>query len=329
MSSSGPARTGPNPSGSSTAAPHSAKDSSAYLPSLRNMFNPAVPQSILVDMAPQLLHPRSRTSVLSPHASAHALGTTSASLRNRLGWPGKEQSSNQIYIRERIEDLLRMEVPPAPFDLSPSNPATTPARLEFPSPDTAVPLIRGFHATAPSASLARTERRKQRAGLGEKALGLEGPLGLKAKVDQARGMLGGPEEGEEGLSIGRKAGVKKVRKKGRKGLDDGPAVEQSVDELEKEASAVEDDMANVAVRRVSPAAARGSHLAAVLTAHTSYLQAVLNGQIGEVEQKIAELDAIRDGMKRGLLGLREEELELEDERKLAEQSGTLIGASQD
>ncbi len=41
---------------------------------------------------------------------------------------------------------------------------------------------------------------------------------------------------------------------------------------------------------------------------------MLNGQIGEVEQKIAELDAIRDGLKRGLLGLREEELELEDER---------------
>lgn len=45
------------------------------------------------------------------------------------------------------------------------------------------------------------------------------------------------------------------------------------------------------------------------------MQAVLNGQIGEVEHKIAELDAIRDGLKRGLLGLREEELELEDERK--------------
>lgn len=42
----------------------------------------------------------------------------------------------------------------------------------------------------------------------------------------------------------------------------------------------------------------------------------MNGQIGEVEQKIAELDAIRDGLKRGLLGLREEELELEDERKV-------------
>lgn len=42
---------------------------------------------------------------------------------------------------------------------------------------------------------------------------------------------------------------------------------------------------------------------------------MLNGQIGEVEQKIAELDAIRDGLKRGLLGLREEQLELEDERE--------------
>ncbi len=251
MSSFPGSRTGPTQPGSSTAAPQSAKDQAAYLPSLRNMFNPQVPQSILVDMAPQLLHPRSRTSVLSPHASAHALGSTSSSIRNRLGWPGKEQSSNQIYIRERIEDLLRMELPPAPFDLTPANPANPQARLEFPSPDTAVPLIRGFQATAPSASIARFERRNKRAGLGEKALGLEGPLGLKAKVDQARGMLGGADEQEAGFTIGRKAGVKKVRKKGRKGLDDGPVIDQSTEELEKEATAVEDDMANVAVRRVS------------------------------------------------------------------------------
>lgn len=213
-----------------------------------------------------------------------------------------------------------MEVPPAPFDLSPANPASTQARLEFPSPDTAVPLIRGFQATAPSASLARTERRKQRAGLGEKALGLEGPLGLKAKVDQARGMLGGPEEGEEGFSIGRKAGVKKVRKKGKKGLEDGNAIEQSAEELEKEAAAVEEDMANVAVRRVSTPTALASMLHSSVLTTAFILQAVLNGQIGEVEQKIAELDAIRDGLKRGLLGLREEELELEDERKSIERS---------
>lgn len=259
---------GPNGSGPST-APQSKKDQPTYLPSLRNMFNPAVPQSILVDMAPQLLHPRSRTSVLSPHASAHALGTTSATIRNRLGWPGKEQSSNQIYIRERIEDLLRMEVPPAPFELSPAGPVASQARLEFPSPDSAVPLIRGFQATAPSANTARTERRKQRAGLGEKALGLEGPLGLKAKVDQARGMLGGPEDADEGFTVGRKSGVKRVRKKGKKGTDDGPVVEQSLDELEKEATAVEEDMGNVAVRRVSTAPRVSPQLAEIRIDHTT------------------------------------------------------------
>ena len=204
-------------------------------------------------MAPQLLHPRSKTSVLSPHASAHALGTSTLSLRNRLHWPGTQHSSNQLYIRERIEDLLRLELPPAPFELSPSGPSgPLGGRLEFTSPDSAVPLIRGFQATAPSAQTARLERRKQRAGLGEKALGLDGPLGLKAKVDHARGMLGGPEdEAEPAFTVGRKSGVKKVRKKGRKGADEGPAVEQTVQELEIEATAVEDDMANVAVRRVS------------------------------------------------------------------------------
>lgn len=40
----------------------------------------------------------------------------------------------------------------------------------------------------------------------------------------------------------------------------------------------------------------------------------MNGEIGEIEAKIAALDTVREGLRRGLLGLREEELELEDER---------------
>lgn len=43
-------------------------------------------------------------------------------------------------------------------------------------------------------------------------------------------------------------------------------------------------------------------------------QALLNSQIVEVDNKIAGLDAIREGLRRSLLTLREEELELEDER---------------
>lgn len=146
-----------------------------------------------------------------------------------------------------------MELPPAPFELSPAAPSgllTSPQRrLELPA-DGAVPLIRGFQATAPSAQTARLERRRQRAGLGEKVLGLDGPLGLKARGEQARGLLGGQDD-EDGLVIGRKAGVKKVRKKKNKGEDGEGVVERSLEELEGEVKAVEDDMANVVVRRVS------------------------------------------------------------------------------
>lgn len=40
---------------------------------------------------------------------------------------------------------------------------------------------------------------------------------------------------------------------------------------------------------------------------------MINSQIHDVEVKINELAAIRDDLRRSLLGLREEELELEDE----------------
>lgn len=47
------------------------------------------------------------------------------------------------------------------------------------------------------------------------------------------------------------------------------------------------------------------------------MQALLNAEIDQIEHKIADLDVIRQDLRRGLLGLREEELELDDERELS------------
>lgn len=247
---------------------------------LRSLFTPSTSTTLLSDLAPQILHP---TILSSPHfssrGSASALGQTSSSLRSRLGlgWGAATnlQDSNSLYIREKVEDLLRMEVPPAPFDLSSANGALNrnQQRIDFPSPDSQVPLIRGFLATTPAARSSRLDRRRKRAGLGEQALGLEsgGKLGLKERGEKARGMLGGVDEDGDGLSeLGINRTVPKRKKRaGRKsellgggagslGARSGQAAieeelnlpELSLEELESDANAVGEDMSNVAVRRV-------------------------------------------------------------------------------
>lgn len=163
----------------------------------------------------------------------------------------------------------------------------------------------GFKATIPTSREAKVERRKRRALVSEKRLGLGNGerMGLREKGERARGLLGGSdvieeEQGEEEeLRIGR---TSTPRRKGTSskelalskvgsGEDKTPTPTRS--DLEKDLKAVDSDMGNVRVRR-----------------------SLLNGQIKDVEKKIRELEEVRDGFRKGLLGLREEELELEDER---------------
>lgn len=250
------ASTHPTPPTSSSSSSQSA------LSSLRTLFAPTPPSAILADLAPHLLQSRILQSQhFSPHSTASSIGATSNSLRGRLGWPGTSRDANSIHILERVDELLAMDVPPAPFDLSPPNyplsgAGIAGASLDFPSPDAQVPLIRGFQATTPAARVARIDRRRKRAGLGELALGLNGKLGLKERGDQARGLLAGASDGGD-LGINRRtSGAGGNRRKGprhseaRTGLDADP-IELSPEELVKEAKAVEEDMSNVAVRRVS------------------------------------------------------------------------------
>lgn len=239
-----------------------------------------------------------------------------------------------------------MEIPPAPFELSPAGNALggkqQQQRIDFPAPDAHVPLIRGFMATTPAARSSRLDRRRKRAGLGELALGLESgsKLGLKERGDKARGLLGGGEADADGDELGelginrRASGVPKRKKRaGRRSdvlgggslgaksggglgaVDEEELPEMTLQELESDAKAIGDDMSNVAVRRVSSALALSARSGRAMLTLARDLQALLNGEISEVDKKIAALDAIREGLRRNLLGLREEELELEDERE--------------
>lgn len=238
-------------------------------------------------------------------SSLASIGAGSQHLRGKLGstLARKGKDSMSVYIIERVDELLEMEIPAAGFDLN----ANSSTGFD-PLSSTQIPLIRGFNATTSIASTSRLERRKKRAGIVEKSLGLEEgeSLGLKGRESTARGLLEDGENGDKGLGIG---GKKKGGKgKGRKSHL-GERAEMSFEELVNEEREVEVDMGNLGIRRVSGhpfICANGSRLIFVL-------QAVINSQIGDVESKIAALDSIRDDLRRRLLGLREEELELEDE----------------
>jgi len=45
------------------------------------------------------------------------------------------------------------------------------------------------------------------------------------------------------------------------------------------------------------------------------VQSLINSEIEEINNKIKALDSARETLERGLLGLHEDELELDDERK--------------
>ncbi|GAA6043873.1 hypothetical protein JCM8097_001205 [Rhodosporidiobolus ruineniae] len=318
------------------APPSTESSGGSYLPN---------PSALLVDLAPSLLS--SSTKLLHPttiashqasltSSSSSASSSTSTSLRRKIeflraglqvGRPNAplatwSELSTQLYLRDRVDDLLRLPVPPAPFPLSTSLPSTSSSTAAGgaieappPKPDDPVPLYAGFRATIPAASAPKAARRRRRALLSERALGIEGgeKLGLKERGERARGLLGGLDgegaagefgelgtggEGDDGLHIGRRSKGRASKKKSKSRAGDPSALLsdptsgplESRQELERDASEVSRDMANLAVRR-----------------------ALVNGQMRDVEERMRALGEVRDELRRGLLGLREEELELEDE----------------
>ncbi|BGP57037.1 Mitochondrial fission protein [Rhodotorula sphaerocarpa] len=266
-------------------------------------------------------------------ASAPPVDPTTLSLRRKLAYVragltlGRPNNplqswtdlSTQLYLCDRVDDLLGLPIPAAPFPLSSPSPSSASsastlaieAPLPPPRPDDPVPLIQGFRATIPAARASKAERRRRRAEVSERALGIAGgaKLGLRQRGDRARGLLAGIDERDEGLDDRDREGGETIgrRSKARRRpvsssaaaadltatLDDLEAAGLGTDtrpELEKDIQQVRGDMGNVAVRR-----------------------ALLNGQIKDVEGKIAALERVREDLRRGLLGLKEEELELEDE----------------
>ncbi|KAK4056951.1 Mitochondrial fission protein [Microbotryomycetes sp. JL221] len=344
------------------------QQSTSRFGSWKQMLTPTPASTLLADLAPQLLHPNIvNSSHFSPSSSSSnrrvgsnktTSSNSSASLRTRLalGWQvatspsvgGLLQDSNSLYIRERVDDLLTLEVPPAPFEFTSSattstttatnnNQSSRPlitANGEFVAPDSQVPLIRGFTATIPNAKLAKLDRRRKRAGLGEQVLGLEQgtKLGLRQRGDVARGLLTDGDDGGEtfnqslssssspsslGINARASVGPKRRRKSGRRSelfttMRTMPARDgnkqgalQAVDEDEREVNDLPEQSLTEMETDVRAVEVDMSNVAV--------RRALLNSQVADVDVKIAALDAVRQSLRQDLLSLREEELELEDE----------------
>lgn len=172
-----------------------------------------------------------------------------------------------------------------------------------------VSLLEGFTATVPSASYRKTARRRRRAGITDQQLGITAgvnELGLRERGDRARGLLADytVESVESVESTPKRRTIRGRRRtsfmpgapppEGANGDGHTPAPELTRPELESEIKEIGLDKDALRVRR----------------------KLVLK-DLDELEEKIRKLEDVREELGARLLHLKEEELELDDERKCA------------
>ncbi|UZJ54614.1 hypothetical protein CBS101457_003934 [Exobasidium rhododendri] len=149
-----------------------------------------------------------------------------------------------------------------------------------------VSLLRGFQATLPSNLEGRAKRRKQR--------GREDfHMGLKQMSDNARGLLiNGSNTKEVDIEEdGELQQKQKEKRKARRTLaNKAKEVPLTVEEVQIQKEEISTEKENLSIRRM-----------------------LINSEIEEVEARIAEMELIKQNLQKSLLGLREEELELNDE----------------
>jgi division protein 1 len=271
--------------------------------------NAASSTQMLADLAPQLLQHRMLVPNLAS-ASAYTRATgastsksltaSAASLVRRLprGHDAAPPTSISLAIRERANELLQLPIPMVP---GPSNPSD------------AVSLLTGFRATAPSSNAARLKRRRRRAGLSDENAPLTPQLAIEARPPTERPV--GRRQSAIGLGTPKKHGRRKSLAF-TTNANGGEATlpDMSREELELEVAEILQDQANLEVRKV-----RSSLRSIGRPANVA--QVLLSSEIGDVDRKIAALETVRAELRRGLLGLREEHLALEDERAFACLSG--------
>ena len=276
---------------------------------------------ILSEVAPQLMTTRMMAAVASSNTAlglappsqrrARLFLTPQISISNparslvRLGeslvqsgigrGPSTGLTSHELYVLEESDRILSTAA--QDLDLE-HDLATRSSRASAPA-DSSVSLLRGFQATVPSALEGRNRRRKVRAiasGLDPDVNdGASPKLGLKAMGDKARGLMVEGSSESESISIfsareqrhaRRAQAAKALGKSGNRGAAlDMAELEKQMDEIARE----KDD---IGIKR-----------------------SLIDSEIAAVDSKIKTLERIKSSLKDKLLGLREEELELNDEQE--------------
>ncbi|KAL7416803.1 WD40-repeat-containing domain protein [Mrakia frigida] len=237
----------------------------------------------------------SSSSTSRPSSSSQALGrglpSSSLTLASFPSFP-RRTTSTSLQILENIPSLLSTYIPESPGSSS-----------QQAGGGPQVSLLRGFQATVPSSEKGKERRRKVRGGVATKELELGSSgkaLGLKKLGMESRGLLGETEQEQEtegeGMAMTGKERRRRKRDKaagagGKKGEGQGKGMGGlGREELLKMEEEIGWDRENVVVRK-----------------------SLLKSEIDEVQAKIAALEAIRSELEDGILKLREQDLELEDE----------------
>lgn len=281
---------------------------------------------LLSDVAPQLMTTRMMAAVANSNV---ALGLTSDGQRRarlfltpgfsitsparslvRLGGslvqsgigrgPTNGTTSQELFVLEESDRILATAAQDLDLKSNTDTSKSTRGILEGTKKrsDPSVSLLRGFQATVPSSAEGRSRRRKVRAIASGFEDGPQGPtkLGLKAMGDKARGLM---VEGVETEPVSafqareqrhaRRNQATRIMSRGKDGMR--PATIQ-LEELDRQLHEIEKEQDDIGVKR-----------------------SLIAAEVATVDAKIQVLERIKAGLNDKLLGLREEELELNDEHE--------------
>lgn len=209
-------------------------------------------------------------------------------------------TSHELFVLEESDRILATVAEDLEIDANSDSNVGSRAAIEGGKSRSEPPvsLFRGFQATIPSSTEGRQRRRRVRAIASGFEDGPEGPtkLGLKAMGEKARGLM---VEGVETEPVSafqareqRHARRNQASRILSRGKDGSRTCTIELEELERQLREIEREQDDVGVRR-----------------------SLIDNEMAAVDAKIKVLEKIKTGLQKKLLGLREEELELNDEHE--------------
>ncbi|KAA1072473.1 Mitochondrial fission protein [Puccinia graminis f. sp. tritici] len=304
------------------------------------------PRQLLSSLAPQLMSNRILTNSNSTFSTSSLINrttTTTTTTNNNstpttppidltkllrlllppaLGGRAGGLQLNDLLITDpsQINQLLALELPPPPSQAHQSSSPSPPSPADL-------SLIDGFQATLPSSLQSKLNRRRRRAEIGHRILGLDHPdhpnpisLHLKDKLDAERGLIQLENKGHRRKSstgyADRPQNPNKRPTRRRKtdhtmiGLSKAQPqpqplplpsssssspqnlteIKEMIPELKLELDQIVQDRENLQIRKE-----------------------LISKDLNEIDLKIIKLNQLKEDLERSMLSLREEELELIDE----------------